>query len=146
MPRKLGIRVAGKPAVVINRNAVKKDRLVYIAVANKRSKYRHGRSRIVYIGTTKAGASRIAATAAGKAKELLELHGVTHLEFYVVSCLPRQKVQTWRKMERGLLLCFRERFGEIPKCNRQGKRMKWRDELKYFTEARLRSIIEKYSS
>ena len=145
MPRKLRIRAAGKPAVVIHRSAIQRDRVVYIAVANKPSKYPHGRSRIVYIGTTKAGASRIAASAAGKARELLGLHGDTHLEFHVVSCLPRQKVQTWRKMERGLLLCFRERFGEIPKCNRQGKRMKWRDELKYFTEARLRSIVERYS-
>ncbi len=145
MTKKPRIRATGKPAVVINRSAIKKDCVVYIAVANKPSKYRHGRSRIVYIGTTKAGASRIAASAAGKAKELLDLHGVTHLEFHVVSCAPRQNVQTWRKMERGLLLCFRDVYGEIPTCNTQGKRMEWRDELKYFTRARLRAILERYS-
>jgi hypothetical protein len=145
MPRRLRIRTAGKPAVVIHRSAVRRDCVVYIAVGNKASKYPYGRSKIVYIGTTKAGASRIAQSAAGKARELLALHGVTHLEFHVVSCRPRQKVRTWRKMERGLILCFREIYGQIPKSNRQGKGMKWRDERKFFTEAQLRSIIQKYS-
>ena len=48
-------------------------------------------------------------------------------------------------MERGLILTFRHLFGDVPKCNAQGKSMKWTDELKYFTEKRLRSIIETYS-
>ncbi len=134
-----------KPAVIISRSAVARDHLVYIAVANKPMRYRYGRSRIVYIGTTRAGASRIAQSAAGKANHMLALHGVTHLQFYVVSCPRRQRVQTWKKLERGLLLCFREQFGEVPECNTQGRRMKWRDELKYFTERRMRSVIFKYS-
>lgn len=145
MAKKLTIRTFKKPAVIINRSAVATDRLVYLAVANKALKYRYGRSRIVYIGTTKAGASRIAASAAAKARAMLALHGVRHLEFHVVACPRRQKVQTWKKLERGLLLSFRQEYGEIPTCNTQGKRMKWRDERRYFTERRLRSVIEKYS-
>ena len=145
MAKKLTIRTYKKPAVVINRSAVATDRLVYIAVANKALKYTYGRSRIVYIGTTKAGASRIAASAAAKAKKMLALYGVTRLEFHVVFCPRRQRVQAWKKLERGLLLCFRQEYGKVPNCNTQGKRMKWRDERKYFTERRLRSIIEKYS-
>ncbi len=145
MPRKLSIREARKPAVVINRSAIQRDRVVYIAVANKPSRYAYGRSKIVYIGTTKTGASRVAQSAAGKARDLLALHGVTHLEFHVISCAPRQKVKTWQKLERGQLLTFRHIYGQIPKSDTQGKRMKWRDERKYFTEARLRSIVEKYS-
>jgi hypothetical protein len=145
MANRLTIRTYKKPAVIINRSAVATQRLVYIAVSNKALRYRYGRSRIVYIGTTRAGASRIAASAAAKAKEMLALYGVRHLEFHVVRCPRRQNVQTWRILERGLLLTFREEYGEVPSCNTQGKRMKWRDERKYFTGGRLRSIIEKYS-
>jgi hypothetical protein len=145
MRKRLRVRAAGKPAVVIHRRAIRQDRVVYIALANKRSEYPRGRSKIVYIGTTKAGASRIAASAASKARELLGLRGVTRLEFHVVSSRPRQRVKTWRKLERGLLLCFREMHGAVPTCNTHGKRMKWRDELKYFTKARLRSIVERYA-
>lgn len=73
MANRLTIKTYRKPAVIINRSAVVTERLVYIAVANKSLRYRYGRSRIVYIGTTKAGASRIAASAAAKAKKMLGL-------------------------------------------------------------------------
>lgn len=143
--KKLTIRSYRKPAVVINRSAVATKRLVYIAVANKKRKYTYGRSKIVYIGTTQAGASRVASSAASKAKQLLGLYGVTHLEFHVLSCSARQNVETWKKLERGLLIEFREMYGDIAECNKQGNRMKWRDELTYFTKRRLRSIIQEYS-
>lgn len=133
------------PAVTIHRRALKREKLVYIACANKPKRYPHGRSRIAYIGTTKAGASRIAASAAAKARELLADHGVGQLDFFVVGCAPRQKVETWRKLERGLILTFKYLFGEPPVGNTQGKRMKWRDELEYFTRSRLESVVKKYS-
>ncbi len=145
MPRKLRIKAAPNPALTINRAAIEGDRLVYLAVANKRIHYSYGSSHIVYIGTTKSGASRIAASAAAKASEMLSLHGVRHLEFHVVTCGGRRRVKTWVKLERGLLLTFREVFGEIPRCNRQGHHITWTDELAYFTEGRLRQIIERYS-
>ena len=145
MPRKLGIRSASQPAVTIHRGAADNPCLAYIAVANRPIAYSYGRSHIVYIGTTRAGASRIAASAAAKAPEMLALHGITHLEFYVITCQPRRRVKTWRKLERALLLTFRQEFGEIPRCNSQGNRMVWTDEAHYFTEARLRSIIHRFS-
>ena len=145
MARKLTIQTGKKPALVINQNALDADRLVYFAVANKKFKYRYGRSRIVYIGTTQKGAARIASSAASKANDLLSLHGVTHLEFYVVTCARRQRVKTWRKLERGLLLTFRELYGEIPKCNSQGSKMKWTDEQRFFTQRRLKTTVQKYS-
>ena len=58
--KKLTIKTTKHPAVTINRNAIVTDRLVYIAVANKKFHYPNGDSQIVYIGTTKAGAIRIA--------------------------------------------------------------------------------------
>lgn len=131
--------------MIIHRRANTSKRLVYVAVANKPHKYPYGRSRILYIGSTKKGASRVAASAAAKARELLKEHGVTTLEFYTLRCPGRQHVKTWMKLERGLLLVFRERFGVIPTANKQGKRMKWTDELSFFTRSRLSSALEKYS-
>jgi hypothetical protein len=143
---RLTVKSSVSPAVSITREAVKSDKLVYIAVANKPISYSHGKSRIVYIGTTKNGAHRMAASAAAKAREMLDLHGVRQLDFYAVTCKSRQNVQTWRVLERALLLAFKQMYGQVPECNTQGSKMVWRDELKYFTQARLESVIEQYSS
>lgn len=142
----LTIQTTKKPAVTITRTATKAKELVYIAVANKNIKYPGGSSRIVYIGTTKNGAARIAASAAAKANQMLGLHGVQHLELFVVTSTSIKGTKTWHKLERGLLLAFREKFDEPPKCNIVGKKMRWTDELQYFTRNRLNSVIEKYST
>ncbi|MEY4593153.1 MAG: hypothetical protein RIR18_2048 [Pseudomonadota bacterium] len=142
----LTVQTTTKPAVTITRTATKASELVYIAVANKAIKYPSGKSRIVYIGTTKNGAERIAASAAAKAAQMLGLHGVKHLELYVVTSTSMAGVKTWHKLERGLILAFKEHFGEPPKCNIVGKKMRWTDELTYFTKGRLGGVISKYST
>lgn len=142
--KKLTIRTAAKPAIVISRPAFNAERLVYVAVANKALKYPHGRSCIAYIGTTKSGASRIAASAAARAPGLLSLHGVTSLSFFVVTCAARQRVKSWHKLEVGLILAFKHLYGEVPRCNVKGKNQKWNDELEYFTRSRLESVLKKY--
>ena len=134
------------PAVTITREAVKSDKLVYFAVANKPWSYPNGKSRIVYIGTTQNGAHRMAASAAMKAGDMLDLHGVKQLEFFAITCKSRQNVKTWRKLERALILTFKYLYGEAPECNVQGKNMKWTDELKYFTRNRLESVIAQHSA
>lgn len=144
MAKKLTISISSKPAVIIHRRANATKRLVYVAVANKQHRYRFGRSSILYIGSTKKGASRVAASAAAKARELLIEHGVKELQFYTVSCSARQRVKTWMKLERGLLLRFRERSGDIPIGNTQGKKMKWTDEPSFFTRRRLDAVLDKY--
>jgi hypothetical protein len=143
--KKLTIRTSKRYAIKITRSAFKADRLVYVAVANKKLKYPHGKSRIVYIGTTKAGASRIANSAAYRATDLLELYGVNELSFFIITCATRQAVQTWRKLESGLILAFKYLYGEPPKCNTKGKNQKWKDELEYFTRNRLEAVIKHYS-
>ena len=145
MAKKLTIQTTGLAAVTITRHAINREKLVYIACANKALSYRHGRSPIVYIGTTRKGVDRIAASAAVKAKLFLSDHGVKQLDFYVVGCAPRKKVKTWRKLERGLILEFRHMFGDPPLGNTQGLKMKWTDELNYFTRQRLESVLKKYS-
>lgn len=141
----LTVQTTKKPAITITRTATKASELVYIAVANKAIKYPSGKSRIVYIGTTKNGAERIAASAAAKASEMLGLHGVKHLELFVVTSTLMGKVKTWHKLERGLILAFKDQFGEPPKCNIVGKNMRWTDELTYFTHGRLNGVISQYS-
>jgi len=142
----LTIQTRVKPAVTITRTATKSSELVYLAVANKKIRYASGNSRIVYIGTTKKGAQRIAASAAAKAGQMLGLFGVQHLEFYVITSTAMANVKTWHKLERGLLLAFKAKFGQPPRCNIVGKKMRWTDELTYFTRARLDGLIDQYSS
>ena len=144
--KKLAIKTAAKPALVISRPAFDADRLVYIAVANKALKYPHGKSCVAYIGTTQAGASRIASSAAYRAKDLLALHGVSSLSFFVVTCTSRKGVKSWRKLETGLLLAFKHMYGQVPKCNVKGKNQKWSDELEYFTRARLENVLRKHEA
>lgn len=142
---RLTIKTTSKPAVTITRQATKVEGLVYLGVANRPYKYPGGRSRIIYIGTTKASARRIALSAAHKAGLLLGEHGITHLEFFVVHASRISGQETWKILERALIMTFRDRFGAPPRMNKQGTRMKWRDEHSYFTPRRLEGVIEKYS-
>jgi hypothetical protein len=121
MLKKLTLSISSKPAVIIHRRANANKRLVYVAVANKPHRYRYGRSHILYIGSTKKGASRVAASAAATAQDLFTEHGVKELQFFTVSCRERQHVKTWMKLERDLLLTFRETFGDVPIGNTHGK-------------------------
>ena len=141
----LTVQTSNRPAVTITRTATKANELVYVAVANKTISYPGGKSRIVYIGTTKNGAQRIAASAAAKAGQMLGLHGVKHLEFFVITSSAMNGVKTWHKLERGLLLAFKAKFGRPPSCNIVGKKMRWTDELTYFTRGRLDGLIDQYS-
>lgn len=47
----------------VNRVTVGKDKLVYVILQDKKMQYPEGRSRVVYIGTTKNGGARIATSA-----------------------------------------------------------------------------------
>jgi hypothetical protein len=129
-------------ALIARRIILRDEKLVYVLVANKKINYDTGRSAIVYIGTTKNGGSRIAASVAGRAKRILSLHGVTEFSARTLACRPRQRVKMWRKLERAMLIGFKELFGEIPECNVQGKNFKETDEFRYFARARVHRIIE----
>lgn len=94
---------------------------MYVLVQDKKFSYPSGRSRVVYIGTTKSGANRVAQSAAYWAETILRGHGVRHFEARIITCRPRQRVKTWVKLERALLLVFKEIYGDVPKCNTQGK-------------------------
>jgi hypothetical protein len=136
--RRLPVSLRRDEAINATRVFIGASKLVYILIADKRLKYRKGKSRIVYIGTTKNGSSRIAGSVAARAEEILSLHGVRSFHARVVTCRPRQRVKTWHKLERAMLLEFKARFGEVPKCNTQGSNMVETDEFRYFSKTRVR--------
>ncbi len=128
-------------ALEMHRLAIKADKLVYVLLTNRKLKYTYGKSRIAYIGTTKKGVSRIVESAAKKAGDLLQLHGIKTLQAQIITSTGRSKVKTWEKLERALLLEFRAAYGEVPVGNTQGKGIKEGDEFKYFQRTRIRSIV-----
>ena len=131
--------------MIVHRVSIGNLKLAYVICADKKIKYPKGRSRIVYIGTTKNGIDRVAQSSASRSDVILNSHGIQTFSVRVVTCTPRQKVKTWRLLERALILQFKEMFGKAPECNTQGKNTIWRDEQTLFARARLRTIIEDLS-
>lgn len=144
--RRASISLKPQAALVARRVILNDEKLVYVLVANKQINYEDGYSRVVYIGTTRKGGSRIAQSVAGRAKRILALHGVTEFEARIVTCRRRQRVKMWHKLERAMLLAFREKFGQIPDCNIQGKNFVETDEFAYFAKARVMRILDDLSS
>jgi len=138
-------RIHNEPAITITRTAYAASELVYIACANKPLRYQLGFSRIAYIGTTKNGVWRVASSAAGRAGDLFTRKGVHTLVFYIISTPRKGKHATYRKLERALLLRFREKYGSIPHANKQGKYLRWWDEYNYVTPQKVEIIIDKFS-
>jgi hypothetical protein len=142
MARKLRLNISHHPAIIIGRTAIRAEKLVYVACANKRIRYTYGSSKILYFGTTKAGARRIASSAASKAEKFLENYGVKELKFHVITSNAIPGLKSWRLVERALIIRFREIHGEPPKGNIVGKHMKWKDEMKYITYHKLNDVIQ----
>ena len=142
MSKRLNVSLKPKHAMQVTRVSIGKKKLVYVILVKKSLKYPWGRSRIAYIGTTKKGMARIAQSVAARSDDILSLHGVKEFTVRIATCLPRPKVKTWAKLERAILLVFRHKYGTLPKCNTAGKRMKERDEFKYFRRSRLDKLLE----
>jgi hypothetical protein len=140
--KRLAVKLERKHAMQVTRVSLNNKKLVYVILAQKKLRYPWGRSRIAYIGTTKKGMARYAQSAAAKAEEVLSLYGVREMEVRLVTCHARPNVRTWVKLERALLLSFRERFGSLPMCNTMGKRMRRLDEEDYFSHRRVANILE----
>lgn len=128
-------------AMSIERGALKRSRLVYFLLANKKLKYQNSRSKIIYIGQTQSGIKRIAESAA-RSTSVLQKHGVNTVQVYTVACQPRQNVNSWRKLERAMLLEFRCLYGNVPMYNTQGKNYTEQDEFRYFSRTKIRKILQ----
>lgn len=142
--RTLRVRLHRPPVLTVRRTNVTKDRLVYLIAAARPQRYRYGRSRVVYVGTTRTGLGRIAASAAHRAGAVLKLQGVREFDVVIVTCQGRPGVQTWRKLERALILCFRGRYGDVPALNKQGERIRKRDEFCFFRQERLEQLLQNF--
>lgn len=133
-------------AIEATRVSIGKSKLVYVLITDKRLIYgtekKRKKCRIAYIGTTKKGTRRIAQSVAAGAEGILGRSGVRKFHARVFTCLPRRIVKTWHKLERALLLTFRQMYGEVPVCNSQGSKMKQRGEFTLFREKRIIDIIE----
>jgi hypothetical protein len=117
--RQLKVRSSKTALLTLTRSHQWTDKMVYILAANKSHRYKNGRSRILYIGTTKKGANRPAASAVYKASEAFyQLRGVRTIDVHIVTCAPRKAMQTWRRLESALLDVFRNKYFELPKYNK----------------------------
>jgi hypothetical protein len=113
------LRVRSSKTASLTRSRQWKDKMVYILAANKFHRYENGRSRILYIGTTKKGGNRPAASAVNKASEVFyKLRGVKTIDVHIVTCDPRKAMQTWKQLESALLDAFRNKYFEFPKYNK----------------------------
>ena len=150
----MALLITKHPAVVLELRRSKADsvnKLVYVLTANKKVKYpspggskgRH--SSIVYVGTTKKGAKRITSSVAARAW-LLGEYGIRSLQVRVVTCKCVPGVSTWTKLERAILIVFKEMFGSLPKGNQKGHKLRVRDEFKkkYFKRDRIVSLITSF--
>ena len=142
MAKRSRISLKKTHALELTRIATNAQKLVYVLVASKKLEYQNGRSAIAYIGTTKKGVGRIAGSAAARAQEILEIFGVKTITARILTCKPRHHVKTWLKLERAMLIVFREQYGTIPKCNTQGKNMKATDEFDYFARSAVFKMVE----
>ena len=140
--KRLQVSLKQETALEVTRVSIGTSKLVYVLLANRKLKYPWGRSRIVNIGTTKKGLSRIASSAASRAEAILANHGVQKCSARVITCQRRQGVKTWRKLERALLLAFRELYGAVPEHNAQGNKIAEKDEFEYFAKSRLKQILK----
>lgn len=143
--RRANISLKREVALTARRVLLGNQRLVYVLVAGRPIRYEYGKSRILYIGTTRSGSARVAQSVASRADAILNQHGVRFFEARIVTCSPRRRVKTWVKLERALLLVFRERFGQVPMCNSHGMYMQATDELDYFRRERLVQVLEELS-
>lgn len=140
--RRLSVSLKRGYAMRVEKISVGKDKLCYVLVVDRKIQYSTGRSSIVYVGTTEKGVQRISQSISAKAHEVLAMHGVQSFEARIVTCRPRQNVKSWRKLERVLLLGFKELYGEIPRLNSHGVRYKETDEFQLFKRSRIRTILE----
>jgi flavin-binding protein dodecin len=138
---KLKVRASKKSLLTLMRSHQWVDKMVYLLAANKSHKYKNGRSRILYIGTTKKGADRPAASAVNKASEAFyELRGVRTIDVHIVTCSPRKAMQTWKRLESALLDVFRDEYFELPKYNKVRPTLR----VGLFSRPALEKIISKF--
>lgn len=141
------IHLNTKVAMTVHRRILARKRLVYLLAAPKPQKYRDGKSRIVYIGTTGKGVDRIAKSVAYRAQNVLQRRGLRKLDVHIVSCSARPGMRSWQHLEDALLAAFRGLYHELPDQNRQGKRLRWGEKFdRFFKRSAIERILRHFES
>lgn len=143
--RRLQVSLKKAPALTVRRVALEHERLVYVICADRKLRYENGYSHIAYIGTTKRGIARVAGSAAFRAEDVLWSHGVQSFDVRLVTCRGRNGIRSWSRLERAMIISFREMFGEIPLCNVQGSGFGEDREFVTFRRWRIDQIIRDLS-
>ena len=63
----------------------------------------------------------------------------------LVTCPGRNGIRSWCRLERAMIIAFREMFGEIPLCNFQGSAFEENCEFVAFRRSRIDQIIRNLS-
>ena len=142
---RITIRLPREEAIRVTRVSIKSKSLCYFLIADKAQPYGKKRSKIVYIGTTEKGVTRIARSIGGKADKTLKLRGVKTFQVRVAMCKDHEEHSTAKKLERCLLLAFKGYFDSLPKFNVQGKGFKEGDDFDWFRRKRVLNIIKELS-
>jgi hypothetical protein len=139
------VHLGTKPALTVHRRILRKSKLVYLLVGPCATKYQDGKSRIVYIGMTVKGTRRIATSVAHRAEDVLVTRGFRKLDAFIVSCGARPGLRSWEYLEQALLAEFRAYYHELPRCNKQGKKLRWNDKLdRCFKRRTIESILKQF--
>lgn len=109
--RRLRVSQASSPVPRVTRDAIHGAELVYVMRANEKVQYTQGRSRIVYIGRTGQGMSRIATSAVQRADRILGMRGITEFTVVTLTCPRVRGVESWKKLERALLFASVDNMG-----------------------------------
>jgi hypothetical protein len=145
--RRLQVSLKTAPAMTVRRVALEHERLVYVICADRKLRYTNGLySHIAYIGTTKKGLARVAGSAAYRAEDILWSHGVQSFDIRLVTCRGRNGIRSWCRLERAMIIAFREMFGEIPLCNTQGSGFEEDREFVTFRRSRIDQVIRDLSN
>jgi hypothetical protein len=145
MDRKLRFRnLATKEGPLVVVRMRKPLRAVYFQVADRPIPYKHGKNRIIYVGSTQATSSRSLTSLADVVPYRSRIPGLHRIEVHIIECELRQGVKSWRVLERACLIIFRERYGELPWLNSQGSKMEPGTEFKLLDRSQVRRLIRGY--
>jgi hypothetical protein len=141
----LNLSLSRKPVMTLERSALKGDRVVYLLAANKPIKYPRGRSRIVYIGTTRRGVRRVASSVAHHAERVMARPGIRAVHAHLLRYTRRAGPwRAWMKLERAILFMFQYEYGGIPILNKVGLNFWPGEEFKYFSRKTLVKRIREF--
>jgi hypothetical protein len=145
--KSMKVHLASKPAMTVYRRILTKDRIVYLLVGKKPFRYRGGKSRIAYIGTSKRGVKRVASSAAHRADEVFSKWGSREMDVFIASSEAKPGLKSWKYLERALLAHFLARYQELPFCNKHGKKYKFDEKLqRFFKYRKLYDILTEFDA